>query len=41
VPLVATEVHNSGLLKGSDILDVIRGTQTFECYCFITTILAI
>jgi len=39
--LVATEVHNTGLLKGSDTLDIVRGTQTFKFYCFITTNLAI
>jgi len=33
LPLVAIAVHNSGVLKGSDILDIVRGTQTFEFYC--------
>jgi hypothetical protein len=39
--LIATEVQDSGVLKESDILDIVEGNTDIKILLFITTILAI
>jgi hypothetical protein len=41
LPLMATEVHDSGVLKESDILDIVEGNTSIPILLFITIILAI
>jgi len=41
LPLMATEVHDSGVLKENDILDIVDGNTDIQILLFITTILAL